>query len=282
MTTNDNMNNPPAELDYSAREAIINDLDRQLRVDWNEGLKSLRSYDADSEDLRRDILALAWRFALGSSDTLVRQELVHYLLDTVLNGTLFLQGQAIRFLMDFSPPDFDVRAAKKLTALPWSGEYGSEIIRLIGSADIRSRVPEIHVESGSTWKHVDSHTFYASPQWAATLVLSRFGDINSTKRVCDRVEKEPDIVVRATKLFRDLAYTKQPHAFNLLRSFLHSKNRLPQLKDSVPGELEAKYAAAQFAEHVNGCPVLGPDVYEKDIQAIRNWADEQTVFEIRR
>ena len=137
------MTDNETDLDYSQREAITKDIDKKLTTDWVEGLKLLRSYDNhESEDLKRDILAMVWRFALRSNDSTVRQELVNYLLDVVAHETLFLQGQAIKFLQDFSPSDFDKRATERLESWSWAEEYGSEIIRLIGIAEIHSKTLE--------------------------------------------------------------------------------------------------------------------------------------------
>ena len=47
------------------------------------------------------------------------------------------------------------------------------------------------------------------------------------------------------------------------------------------GELEARYAAAMFAEFIQGCPVKGPDVKEADIPAIRTWAGTQKSWSFR-
>jgi hypothetical protein len=103
----------------------------------------------------------------------------------------------------------------------------------------------------------------------------------STERIILKVQSEPDVVVRATHLFQDLAYTKQPAAFDALRVYLRSNNRLPQLKETVPGRLEAIYAAALFAKLVEGCPVQGPDVRETDLEQIRAWAASQKNWKIR-
>lgn len=276
MMTND------TSMNLEQREAITDTIAAQLSTDLTAGLKSLRSYDGhEFQELKRDLLAMAWHVALKSDDHAVRQALVNYLLEAVLSGTPFLQGQALRFLQDFPPRDFDQHATNALQALSLSGDYGSERIRLIGIAGIETRAAALHEIAGENREGMQADRLYASREWAALLTLARFGDAESTKRVIEQVKNESDIILRATRLFADLAYTRQPLAFDALRDYLHSQERLPQIKASVPGTPEAVYAAALFAKHVEGSPVTSADVYEKDVAAIRQWADAQTTWIFR-
>lgn len=269
-------------MNLAQREAITDRVATELSTDLATGLKSLRSYDShESQDLKRDLLAMAWRVALKSDDPAVRQALANYLLEAVASGTPFLQGQAVKFLQDFSPRDFDQQATAMLQALPLSGDYASERIRLIGIAGVEGRTAVLREAAGTNWNGVQGDSLYASREWAASLALARFGDVESTKRIIEQVKNEPNIILRATKLFTDLAYTRQPAAFDALRDYLHSHGRLPQIKDSVPGTPEAVYAATLFAKHAEGCPITSEDVYEKDVATIRQWADVQASWRFR-
>lgn len=269
-------------LDEQQREAIIEALTTELSANFAIGLKSLRNYDEHrSEDLKWDLLAMAWRVALASNDKVVRQRLVNYQLEIVVTGTAFLQGQALKYLQDYLPSDFDQQAIGVLKTLPLTGDYASEVIRLIGIAQVRSMAPVLREIANTKWAAVKSDSFYANRTWAAWLVLARFGDRENTQRVIEQVRGEPSIVLRATRLFADLAYTRQSLAFDALRLYLQSQNRLPQVKDTVPGDLESRYAAELFAKYAIGCPITAPDVYEKDIATIRRWADAQVSWKIR-
>jgi hypothetical protein len=126
-----------------------------------------------------------------------------------------------------------------------------------------------------------SHRLYASPAWAATLALARMGEKESTEYVIAQVRRERDLILRSTSLFDDLAYTRQPAAFNLLREYLNSQARMPQVKDNVPGQLEAVRAATQFALYAKGCPVQGDAVVEADVPKIAKWASAQTSWTFR-
>jgi hypothetical protein len=95
------------------------------------------------------------------------------------------------------------------------------------------------------------------------------------------VRGEQEIVTRATKLFGDLAYTRQPAAFDELTRYLGSEERLPQLKDTVPGTPEALHAAREIAAHVAGAPIEPDDVGENEIDAMRRWAEAQSSWTFR-
>ena len=275
------MTSDQTTLDYEARAAIAADVRAQLVADLDSGLDTLHTYDSHpSEDLRRDLLAMTWQLAQESSDESVRQALVNYMLYTYLHGTPFLQGQAIKFLQDFRVEDFDERAQRALERVSLSGQYGNEIIRLIGIADVRSRTDELKQIAAANWDSIPNVNLYASPTWAAALALARFGDSASTDRVIAKVKAEPNLITRASQLFAELGYTRQPAAFDALRAYLTSMERTERIKDNVPGTPEALYAARQFALHVEGCPVSGK-VEEDDLPAIRSWADNQTSWTIR-
>lgn len=270
-------------LDYEARAAIAADVRAQLVADLQAGLDSLHAYDDHpSEDLRRDLLAMTWQLARESTDTTLRQALVNYILYTYLHSTPFLQGQAIKFLQDFRVADFDHRAQQALERVSWTGQYGNAVIRVIGIAEIRSRTAELEATAVTDWDSIPNVNLYASETWAAALALARFGDRASTERVIAKVKAEPNLITRASQLFAELAYTRQPLAFDALRSYLSSMERTERIKDNVPGTPEALYAARQFALYVEGCPTTNGKVEEEDLPAIRTWAAKQASWMIRK
>jgi hypothetical protein len=271
-----NMTNNQENLTESQQEDIVKDIEEKLATNRAEGLKLLRSYDHhESEDLKWEILGMVWQFGLNSSDSLMRQELVIYMLDILAKETPFLQGQAVKFLQDYYSSDFNEYADEKLTSLSWSGEYGAEIIRLIGIADVRAKTHELRKISSKDWQDIESDELYGSCQWTASLVCARFGDMEITKRVIERVKSEPDIILRTTVLFRDLAFTQQQLAFDALRDFLHSKDHLPELKETDPGMPEALFAAQIFVYYAEGCPGLDTAAKENELERITRWADAQ-------
>jgi len=277
------MDTNEATLDYEQRQAIAADLQTQLATDLAGGVKRLHEYDNHpSEELRRDLLAMTWRYGLASTDSTARRAMVNFMLDVFTHGTSFLQGQAITFLQDFQAADFDERALARLDEISWAGEYGNEIIRLIGIANVRSRTDDLEATADTDWDSMPRVNLYGSETWAAALALARFGDRPMAERVIATVKTEPNLITRATQLFAELGYTRHPLAFDALRSYLGSMERMERIKDHVPGLPEGLYAAQQFALYVEGCPVTGEDVDEEDLPAIRDWAEAQKNWTIRK
>ena len=91
---------------------------------------------------------------------------------------------------------------------------------------------------------------------------------------------EEDSIIRATKLFADLGYTQQPLAFNHLKNYLRSSKRLPQIKETVPGRLEALYAAEILCKRIRNFPLPTCDVQEKDLPLLIRWADTQKTWKV--
>lgn len=268
--------------DYATREAVIEDVNRTLEVDWDAGIVKLETLrKLESEELKRDLYALAWQVGLAKDDIVRRQDMTSYLVEALASDTSFLRGQVLRFLQDFSKNDFDMPTLKILKELTLDDEHANLLIRLIGVVDLQARRPELKQIAGVDWEESDPTALHNSPQWSAALALARMGDNSSMHRIIERVRSETDIVARATLLFGDLAYTRQQPAFDVLRSYLGSTERLPQVKESVKGELEARYAATLFAKFTANCPVQGPDVEETDIPRIRDWAAMQRKWSLK-
>lgn len=269
------MNTSQEKLTYSERDSIVKTVEHKLSSNWEEGYKLLRSYDnIESDELKRDLIAMTWRYSLDSKNSIVRQTLVNYLLDVFYNNSSFIQGQVARFLQDYSKQDFDLNAIEKLNSILWTEQSGNEIIRIIGIADIRTKTSDLEELFINHAKDtLNAHSYYTSCSWAASLALSRFGEHKAINHVIENVKNETDIVLRATLLFKDLGYTKQQLCYDALRSFLHSKERLPELKETLPGQLEALYAAKVIAGNVRDCPFSIDEINENNIDAFAIWAD---------
>lgn len=268
--------------DYATREATIEEVIQTLQVDWDEGLSDLRALrEIGSEELGRDLYALAWRVGLAGTEIGHRQAMTTYLVEGIASNSSFLRGQALKFLQDFSKDDFDASSRETLEELPWNDEHSISLIRLIGIVNLQTKIPALEHVAAEDWETSNPYILQNSRQWSATLALARMGDIASMDRIVERVRSEPDIVARSSVFFQDLAYTRRQAAFDMLRDYLESTERLPQLKSTVQGELEARYAAALFAEFAVGCPVEGSDVDEEDIPRIRDWAAAQQSWLLR-
>lgn len=261
---------------YEGRQAVLEAIQARLDADFEDGLESFRRHEACGlVALDRDLYALAWRRGRAASDPARRQHWVGVLSRAVVEQELFLAEQALKFLGDFSPGDYDPKSRAVLIALPLDEDHAEALIRVLGTARIVERVEELETIAGSGTVEPGTE------RWAALLALARMDHGDALQRVIARVRAEANIVTQSTLLFDDLAYTRQPAAFDELRRYLHSTERLPQLKDTVPGSPQGLSAARQFALHVEGCPVQGEDVSEGDLDSIRAWADAQSRWVLR-
>jgi hypothetical protein len=262
--------------EYEDRERIVAGISARIDADFDAGMQSLHDHESCRlDDLTRDLYAMAWRRGRDDDDPARRRRFVDVLVGGAVEQQAFLAGQAIKFLMDFVRADMGEQAWAALRALPFEGPNVADLVRLVGHLQMSERREQL---AAIAQQPVDG---YGRPPWVARLVLARMGDDEALREVIATVRAEPEIVTRATVLFADLAYTRQPAAFDVLREYLHSEERLPQLKDTVPGAPEARYAATAFAQHAVGCPVSGDDVRDADVPTIRTWADAQTSWDLR-
>jgi len=262
--------------DYESRKPIVDALKQTLDQDWHAGLEKLYEYgEYESEALRRDIYAFVWQYGPEQSAVEKRQDLVEYLTAMMVKENEFLHGQLVKFLQKFKPEDFIESAAGRVKALDWSSVYATDEIKLLGTANISVQIPRLKLAVGKSWTS-SPPALYNSQQWAAALTLARLGEDKYAEIVTKTAQKEPDIIMRATRLFSDLAFTKHPIAYNTLRQYMASQALLPQLKPTDKGAKEAYFAGEQLALHTVGCPVSADDFDENAIAQVKQWADSQS------
>lgn len=270
-------------LDTEQRAQIVSELSVKLDSDFDQGISELKTrFDGQQEDLGRDLLALAWRYALNSQDTHARQKICVFLLDAARGENQFLAEQALKFLLDFSPSDFNSLATERLKSFYYQEDYANAILRVVGVANLRSEEFRLREIAKAGRPRTTSDAFYASSQWAALLVLARFGETDSINQVVERVKTEEDIVIRSTRLFADLGFTRHYLALDCLREFLRSPERLPQVKETVLGRPEALYAAEVLCKHAENFPLPSCDIQESNLPVIVEWADMQKSWIIRK
>jgi hypothetical protein len=270
--------------DFERREQEVETVEKALLDNWDDFLPRLEEYTThESEELRRDIYALLWRMGTQSKDPQRRQTIVELLMRRVLGENEFLRDQLLKWLRDFETGDFNEQSNTILGILPWPEDEASSVIRLIGIADLKSKIPELKELAKREGTNSDTATWYAKDEWTALLVLARMGDERSAQIVNDRVRRESEIIVRATILLKDLAYTKQPSAFDTLKIYLNSAERLPQTKETAPGVLEASYAAALFSQYLEDFPMEESDYFgDAEVSQIRAWVNKQTEWRIKK
>jgi hypothetical protein len=264
---------------YEGVQAVCAEIEQRLRADFDAGLASLREREACGyPDLTIGLHALVWRLGPQETDPDRRRRYARVLVEGSESGHDAVASTALRFLFDFDAEDLDAGSRQRLIERPIDDEHGVALLRLIGHFELVERREQLREIAGPP---TSSHRA-KSEGWTALLALARMGDEPALARVLDGVRRENDTVTRATLLFEDLAFTRQPAAFDLLREYLHSEERLPPLKDTGPGSPEALDAARQFALHAVGCPVQGEDVSTSDIPTVRAWADAQTRWTLHR
>lgn len=270
-------------MEYEQRQQHVESIRKALEQNWEGTPIALRQYVADSpEELRRDIYAFYWRFGTASTESTKRTAVVEFMLDKTIEETSMLRGQLLKWLQDFRKEDFNQNARLRLNNLPWTPDYCPEIIRLIGIAELVEAKPRLlALVKGNPLPKQPPPGYERQNTWAAWLALARLGDEPSLAAVISRMQQEQDIIIRATVLFYDLGYTRQPVAFDLLKRYLNSDKRLPQVKDTVPGRLEASYAAAVFSRYILGFPIQELDFNERQTLQARAWVNTKSSWQLK-
>ena len=265
------------QLDSEERAKIVTEeVSLKLETNFDSGMKAIRLYyNPKFQDLGVDLVRLAWRYARNSQSAHVRQEVVQFLVEAAHADSEYIVSNASRFLLDFSSADFNPAAIELLSSFTYQEDLARDIIRVVGVANLRFESVRLRQVAELDHEDKTSHALYASKQWAALLVLSRFGEASSINKVLEQVKIEEDIILRAGTLFNDLVYTQQPLSFDCLRDFLRSRERLPPLKRTRPGTLESLYAAETLCKHIDNFPIIGCRILEDDLPKIIQWADAQ-------
>jgi hypothetical protein len=270
-------------MNHEQRQLEVERMRQSLEKSPPNSPDALRPYlEGKPEELRRDLYAELWRTRAEPSKWPGRTltncvPIVEFMLGRLPEETPMLRGQLLKWLQDFLPEDFSTAAIASLNALPWTDEYAPEVIRILGIAGSTEAISRLKAQ-------VKSHSLSESPPigyhhsntWAALLALARMGDEEALAEVLRRTRQEPDIIVRATILFRDLGYTRQPQAFDVLEVYLNSDERLPSVRrDTDPGRLEAALAAAVFSKYIQDFPIAETDFNEQQVQQARAWVNAQ-------
>lgn len=218
-----------------------------------------------SDELRRDVWALVRERLLAAPFPARRQRLTLLLLRAARDEQeRWVRDAMLSWLLQLTPAEFGDDARNVIDELPRSDP---DVLRLIGLSGYEACMPELRrLTEGPV-------------PWSALLSQARLGDVKAAARVVQQVEAEEDVVDRSG-LFKDLAFTRQPVALDALRRFLGSDQRLPRIKDHVPGTLEAMYAAQALALAVEECPVAEA-TSEADLAAVRAWAVAQTAWKVK-
>ena len=268
------MDNQLHDMPYEEMHALAQTLSEELIKTPKKGFEDFQyHYTHGDTPLKSYLIATLKRTTLESGNLVLRQQTTYFLLKVVLHETeIQLHNEALNGLLNYSENDFSAETKAILAKIDIF--QSPELIKITGVANIQSREKELH----------DIATTSTDPQlkWAATLALARMGDKQKLNAVIQGVKSEPDIVQRSGRLFDDLAWTRQQETFNVLREYLHSQKHLPSTKDeSIPGTLEAAYAARAFINHIKNCPIKSEFPNAEELPIIVNWADQQKEWLIK-
>jgi len=265
--------------DYETRKKVVDMVEDALSNRWGAFLPELKKYTTHkSEDLRRDIYALLWKFGKNSKDVSKRRTIVEHMVEGVKNDTPFIKGQLLKWLQDFNTNDFNEKSVNILKELPYTDDGSYSLIKVIGIAEIKATLPTLRELAKNEIKEPGSGRWYGTNEWAALLVLARLKEKNTIFRVIEKVENEPDKITRVTVLLKDLGYTKHSEAFDVLRKYLNSNERLPAVDSNVLGPLPVFYVIPLFAEYLENFPFK-----EKiELRQAREWANSQKEWKIKK
>jgi hypothetical protein len=250
--------------EYEARQAEVARLVELEELSWDSFFLALEPYQHHSSPaLRRDVYAhlraRAWDHHGGR-----RRELVQVLMRAARDDPeRAVRDQLITWLLGFGAEDFTTACEHILDELSHDDPDVLRLIGVMGAKGLRFELRQL----------TDGPV-----QWAALLAQARLGDEGAAARAVFMVEQEPDLVVRSG-LLRDLAYTRQPVALDHVRGYLERDDRLPPIKDTVPGTPAAVLAAQALADVLEGFPVEEPT--PGDLPRVREWVKAQSEWRLR-
>jgi hypothetical protein len=262
---------------YEAREKELEHIRAGLDNDWNRFFMKYTTHEC--EDLRRDVYGFIWEYAKKSQEEKKRKLFVEILISGLKDKAPLVSNPIPEWLCDFSSNDFSENSRAALIVLPYA--RNGRIIRVIGIAEVNSVRETIEHISQNNSVFLSSTQWHQSPEWAALLVLARWGDKNAMVQVLDKIRKVSDYIVLGTKLFPDLAYTRQNEAFDALRTYVNSQERLPALKETVPGTPLAYYAASASASQLRNFPIAADNIDVSDLPQIRTWMNSQKIWQVK-
>lgn len=252
-----------------------------------EVLESLGPYlDDPSEKVRWTAIGVAWTAAKDADDLTMRRKAVEILTDACADESLLVWQNAAEYLHSFREVDFTESAKEAIRGL-LSNSMRSEFILLAGIAQMTDQIELfrglIH-EDGPGAVSPDAGRWYGSLSWSAGLANARMGVEKRITQCIERVQAEPDDILRVSRLLRDLAYIRRPAIIPVLQEYLNSGKRLPPVKETDKGIRYCQYALDLLAQCIEDFPIesVGPGYSDAEIDQARRWMSEQTEFTLIR
>lgn len=204
-----------------------------------------------SSNVRRFATEIKFIIAFNSYDSSIRKIGVEQLLNRCFNRNIPC-SEIFEDLTYFRQNDFNLSSKTMLSSMAKEYYRNSNFIMVCGTAQINDIVPFLKQlpltidRSNTAWFNTRS--------WFANLALLRLGERGGVDHVIASVELELSPTFRANKLFKDLAYTKDPDCLRILQKYLESSDRLPSSHGRVGAEFN-QYALQYLATYLDDFPI---------------------------
>ncbi len=250
----------------------VRDRGEALRLDLSEvaaddaaAIALLDSYVVnESHRVRWQAASLLYDVGKSSRDCGIRTQVTDRLARLAFDKDV---GQSVsKWLLNFEEDDFSRQAKNLLSNEIRMGNQDRNLVYVAGVAGL-------HDLEGLLRDRADRGSL------DAMFALIRMGDETRIDAAIVRVDREPNHVSRSTILLERLAYTRHPKAYRYIGTFLNSDERLPQVKNNVPGTPVAQRAMDILVREVPGCPI-GTDGHvrysytREEIAIVRDWLRE--------
>jgi hypothetical protein len=234
-----------------------------------------------------------WLVGLGqdSDDLAVRRRVVDKLMEKRKGdeeGWTFtnmgFSGRLLRFTASVFSEGARARLVQLLAYPPEDRSALSEIILLVGVADIKSQIPVLKALLSDSDKYDGGRNLAPGPpSWEARKARARMG-VEKDIRYCIRVvESEPDPDRRILSGLQDLSYIRQPEIVDYLRKQLDSRARIvpPGMEEHGPIR-HAAYAVGALHTMMLGFPIQKHyyAITNEDIEICRRWMKGKTKRDI--
>ena len=140
-----------------------------------------------------------------------------FLTQRAASGTSFLRGQALKFLHDFLPDDFNKTSLDTISLIPWNDEHAALVIRLVGKLSMHQKVPELQQTAKGSWIESAPVALHHQPPMGRSPGPGSDGRRRQPQAGCSTGPgRKPTLFPEPPCFSKDLAYTRTQGAFDLL------------------------------------------------------------------
>ncbi len=220
--------------------------------------------NSESKSVRWHAASLICKVGESSEDATIRRDVTERLAELCSDKNA---GQSVtRWLLRFQEKDFSQAAKTLLAEEILRGNPDRSLVFLIGTAGIHELADLLRDRA-------------AGGSLDAMFALTRLGDDSQIDEAIRRVDTDTNRIARATRRLEQLAYTRHPKAYRFIGSFLDSDERLPLVKNGVPGTRVAQRAMDVLVRLVPDAPLPTGrtpryNYTPEEISLVREWVRE--------